>query len=220
MNVSQLVSPADKQAHKEILAALGSENNPRQWMIFMQAVDKHIPEMQTQGRLSADTIKHSLIGKLGFNSWKEYIESSTENGGLGWSIGGWNSFRRAWTIVKEHDYLLEMDVKAGWVNSFAAKLSAKDQAFPSSQAELEEIQQRLDVDRAQGKATELEKLREKALKSEGLESACQLQLEKIADLAAQVKDLEQKLDTQKKLTPRKPKPLSRLEHLWMAISGN
>ena len=220
MNVSQLVSPADKQAHKEILAALGSENNPRQWMIFMQAVDKHIPEMQTQGRLSADTIKHSLIGKLGFSSWKEYIESPTENGGLGWSIGGWNSFRRAWTIVKEHDYLLEMDVKAGWINSFAAKLSAKDQAFPNSPGEFEEIQQSLDADRAQGKAAEMEKLREQASKSAGLESACQLQLEKIADLASQVKDLERKLDSQRKLNARKPKVLSRWEHLWMAILGN
>ncbi len=75
MNVTQLTPQSAQVAHKELLESLGSENNPQQWMIFMDAVDKHIPEMSSKGRLSAQTIERSLIGQLGFKSWKEYVES-------------------------------------------------------------------------------------------------------------------------------------------------
>lgn len=156
MNVTKLLPENLKAAHNEILAALGSENNPSQWMEFCEVIDRHIPELKTQGRLSNQNIKSSLIGKLGFSSFKEYLETPTGKGGLGWSSGGWNAYRRAWNIVEEYPYLRNLDIKSGWLNAFANKLRKAEIEFPASLEEYNSIQDSIAEERASNKDAKLD----------------------------------------------------------------
>ncbi|MGF1685043.1 hypothetical protein [Photobacterium minamisatsumaniensis] len=238
MNVTQLTPQSAQVAHKELLESLGSENNPQQWMIFMDAVDKHIPEMSSKGRLSAQTIERSLIGQLGFKSWKEYVESPLKSGGLNWSIGGWNSFRRAWTIVKDYPFLRQEEIKAGWLNALANELKKNEIEFPKTKRELEEIQnQKADkkaenknsqLNEANEKIAELEEAVNKHRKESGLsqienkELSAQIKLfdsitdkhiKKIETQATQISELKAK-------ARQKPRKIGRLEALKILFLGD
>ena len=102
-NVTSLVPVGAQIALTELIAALGTENNPAQWMIFMQAVTKHLPEVLSSGRPTKEAIQRCAIGQLGFNSWAEMIESPN---GLNWNISGWKAYRRSWSIVENNEWLL------------------------------------------------------------------------------------------------------------------
>jgi hypothetical protein len=224
-NISQLTPQSAQVAHKELLESLGSENNPQQWMIFMDAIDKHIPEMSSKGRLSAQTIERSLIGQLGFKSWKDYVESPLKNGGLNWSIGGWNSFRRAWTLVKEYPFLRQQEIKAGWLNALANELKKDDIEFPKTARELEEIQNKKSEKKAENKNSQLNDANEKIAelqskieslrkesgkhqlesielkaKLEVLEPLAQIHTDKIESQSKKIGKLETQLEAQKKQT--------------------
>lgn len=161
MNVKRLINPDAKAKHQEIVDALGTENNPTQWMIFMRAIDKHIPELSSKGRLSAVTIERSLIGQLGFSSFKEYAEAPLKDGGLNWSIGGWNAYRRAWSLVKNHAFLEQVEITAGSLNAFANEIKKLDIDFPVSMREFEEIKEKQAASKAENKQNALTLANEK-----------------------------------------------------------
>ena len=58
-----LIPTAAREAHDALVAALGTENNPSQWMLFMEAVTAHLPVVLSRGRPSAAAIKHCVIGQ-------------------------------------------------------------------------------------------------------------------------------------------------------------
>lgn len=177
MNVRFMVTPENQKAHDELVAALGSESNPSQWMIFMECVDKYIPELTSKGRPSNKQIENSLIGRLGFKSWKEMLNAPIENNGLNWSDGGWNSWRRAWTVVKEYPFLRNEPIKAGWINALTNELKRAGITFPKNKDEYVQIQKKREEISAENKQN-------KAKESENL----------INELNNQIQDLKNKLD--------------------------
>ncbi len=179
MNVTHLVPESAQQAHKEILLSLGSENNPQQWMEFCETIDKHIPEMSTKGRMSKKEVEQSLIGKLGFDSFKSYIESDLEEGGLGWSSGGWNAYRRAWSLVKKHPYLRQLEIKSGWLNAFANQCKKADIEFPTTIEAYNEIQESKAEARENNKDAKLDEQSKRIIEQENLIENQSVELEEL-----------------------------------------
>lgn len=140
-NITQLVRPELKRNHQRLVDALGSENNPSQWMIFMETCEELIPTVMTSGRPTEKSIQSSMIGQLGFDSWKAMIEAPTNQNGLGWKWEGWRSFRRAWTVVSKNPYLKDMDLKAGWINSAVASIKRNGDEFPATREDFDIYQQ-------------------------------------------------------------------------------
>ena len=144
MTDSPQVDQADLAAHRVLVAALGTEHVANQWMQFMQAIEQYLPLLTRAGRPSAKDVANSLIGHLGHKSWKAMVEAPNEQNGLNWEMGGWNSYRRAWAVVKENPYLLEQPVRAGWVRKIKAECDKAKRPFPASAQELSEYQEERD----------------------------------------------------------------------------
>lgn len=129
MVTTQLIQPRDAEDYRRLLVALGSENNPSQWLEFMDTMNEVLPEILSAGRPSKSAIQSCLIGRMGFDSWKAMIEAPTAQGGLGWSVSGWNSFRRAYRVVSQHPYLRDKNLRSGWINKYAHQWG---EDFPTS----------------------------------------------------------------------------------------
>lgn len=69
---TKLITPAAQLARDELIAALGTEANPSQWMLFMSAVRKHLPDILSRGRPSIEAVQRSLIGQHGFLAGKRW----------------------------------------------------------------------------------------------------------------------------------------------------
>lgn len=179
MNTVQFEAPMARENHKALLLALGSENNPGQWMVFMETVERLLPELSEKGRLTQDALNRTFIGQLGFGSWKEYVEADA---GLSWKIGGWNAYRRAWTALKSAPYLREMDVKAGWVNSMSRSLAKEDREFPQTREEFDALVEE----------REQQKLEEKESQKSALLEKIELLEKSLADSKAEMTEFKAK----------------------------
>jgi hypothetical protein len=155
MPTTRLIPAAARDAHDRLVAALGTENHPAQWMVFMATVTELLPEVLSSGRPSADAIRRSPIGQLGFGSWKAMVEAPVAEGGLGWSWSAWRQWRRAWHTVEQHPWLREQSVTAAEVNRYAQQF--KDD-FPASPDELEQKQQQIEAERAEKRSQTLSAL--------------------------------------------------------------
>lgn len=111
-----------QKKQQELVEALGTENKPNQWMVFMETVEKHLPLMMNAGRPTKDEIDNCIIGQLGFTSWREMIESPTSEGGLDWSYNSWKAWLKAWNVVKEATYLRNEQLTASAVNKLKKEL--------------------------------------------------------------------------------------------------
>jgi flagellar biosynthesis chaperone FliJ len=131
--ISWLTPQAAQETRTKLLEALGTENQPGQWMDFMEAVTRLLPEVLSVGAPSIDTIQKSAIGQLGFKSWREMIEAPQERGGLGWNFSAWKAWRRAWRRVQDYPYLRNLQLTSSEVN----RLHQEAETFPTSAAELE-----------------------------------------------------------------------------------
>lgn len=135
--ISMLVPESAKSAHAELLAALGTETNPAQWMIFMDAVTRLLPEVLSPGRPTREAIQRSAIGQLGFKSWREMIEAPTDAAGLGWNWSGWKAWRRAWSVVQAYPWLREQPIGSSEVNALQQELNRSGEPFPQSSEEMD-----------------------------------------------------------------------------------
>lgn len=138
--LTHLVPHAARQAHSELLSALGTEANPAQWMRFMDAVTRLLPQVLAPGRPTREAIQRSLIGQLGFASWGAMVEAPVAEGGLGWNLSAWRAWRRAWAVVEAHPWLREQPMTASEVNTLANSLRRQGVDMPGSAAELERVQ--------------------------------------------------------------------------------
>lgn len=175
--ISWLTPREAQEARDELLAALGTENNPGQWMRFMGAVTKRLPDVLSPGKPSKAAIERSIIGQLGFKSWKEMVETPTDRDGLGWSVRAWSFWREAWKVVQERPYLLDLPVTAAEVNRIAKATKDDPEGFPANPEALEAWKDQHKSQRQEQRAETLE-----ALKTQ------------VSDLANQVKTLEKERD--------------------------
>lgn len=164
----RFIPSAASIAHDELLVALGTENNPAQWMIFMEAVTRLLPAVLSSGRPSRETIERCAIGQLGFKSWKEMIEAPINDGGLGWNISAWKSWRRAWAVIEAHPWLRNEPITSSEVIQLSLKVkeAANDDRdsiipdwFPENMAEAERF---LSARRAENKAQIAQKIEAEA----------------------------------------------------------
>lgn len=165
----RFIPSAASIAHDELLAALGTENNPAQWMIFMEAVTRLLPAVLSSGRPSRETIERCAIGQLGFKSWKEMIEAPINDGGLGWNISAWKSWRRAWAVIEAHPWLRNEPLTSSEVIQLSLKVKEAANSddrdsiipdwFPENMAEAERF---LSERRAENKAQIAQKIEAEA----------------------------------------------------------
>ena len=231
-------NPTAQEVRKELVAALGTENHPAQWMEFMATVTKHLPDILSPGRPSAEAIKSSPIGKLGFRSWQAMIEAPAELGGLAWNFSAWKAWRRAWATVQAHPWLRSQALGSSEINTLSNDLKRLEKPFPSSPEALQEIhqakaaateQKRSDtLTEAQRAATEArQSLAEMGGKLDAVTE--QLRLEREANtglsseagrLQAEVGQLRGELNVLRSTPPPVIPKLSRLEHLRAFLFGS
>lgn len=148
--------PRSAQGVREkLVEALGTENHPAQWMTFMDTVTRLLPDILSPGRPSAEAIKRSTIGQLGFKSWQAMIEAPAELGGLAWNFSAWKAWRRAWTVVQANPWLRNQALSSSEINTLSSELKRADKPFPSSYEALQ--------DNLQAKAAATEQKRSETL---------------------------------------------------------
>jgi hypothetical protein len=219
-----LIPESARVAKEELIQALGTENNPSQWMIFMETVTKHLPEILSTGRPTKEAIDKSIIGQLGFSSWSEFVES--ENG-LNWNYSGWKSFRRSWSIVEKHQWLKNEKMTCSEVNNLYLKY--KDQ-FPKSKAEYDELLKNEKTNKAEKASKTIADLEAQIVKLNnglsmelGKNQALSFQLgeaqKTILQLQDQANELRHQLKTAQKPAPKPAKApeLTRFQHFLMAL---
>lgn len=172
-NLSLLITAKAKEAHAQLLEALGTENNPAQWLLFMQAVTKLMPEILKKGRPTAEAINKSLIGQLGFKSWQAMLEAPVSAGGLGWNVSAWRAWRRAWGVVQEHKWLMDAGLTSSEINTLAIEQKGAD--FPQSLEEYEEIKEERSEALEHARANAITKLKQQAKDAETAAQAAQAQ---------------------------------------------
>lgn len=206
-----------RDRHQRLITALGSEANPGQWMLFMETVQELIPHVVVNaGRPSLGEVQNSLIGKLGFSSWKEMLEAKRENHGLGWSAGGWNAFRRAWSLVEQFPYLRELPVKAGWLNAMSAELKRSETDFPGTLEAYQSLLEAREQARIEAKTETMADLKNRLSEAE---TASQQGLQQLTELSSanhqltdQVAQLQQQLNAAHTETGRQSARVEQLEN--------
>ena len=124
-----------------LVHALGTENVPHQWQIFMRSVRAQLP-MLSRGRPSQKEVQASVIGVLGFTSWKAMCEAPIEDGGLGLSWSKWRQWSRAYAVVERHPGLRNAPLTAAQVNRLHAEAQSADEPMPSTMEEVEAFEAR------------------------------------------------------------------------------
>lgn len=130
MSITHIHHNEIQQQHNELVSALGTENNPSQWIVFMDAAHRLLPFLFDSGRPTKSQIENSLIGKLGFSSWSQMIEADSESGGLSWSVNTWKQWSKAYKVIQANDFMREMDITASKTMAIAKEF--KDKEFPTS----------------------------------------------------------------------------------------
>jgi hypothetical protein len=161
MTVSHIHSNTAQQTREELLIALGSENNPSQWLVFMRSIKERLPFLMAK-RPTNEQYENSAIGQLGFNTWREMLETPRKDGGLGWSWGSWNLWKLAFTHVTEFPYLTELDVKAHIIRDMKKEFPD----FPVNIEELEKAQAGVSAQKAEVESNKVANMKAKIIELE------------------------------------------------------
>ena len=234
MVLTHIHSTAAQQAHTELLEALGSENNPAQWIEFMRTAHKHLPFLFESGRPTKTQIENSIIGQLGFSSWAEMIEDKQ---GLSWSVNSWKQWSKAFKHVNKFPYLAEMDITASAVMKLQSTF--RDD-FPTSVEALEKAKAETKARKEQEEAEKVSNLKARVSELEQQLVAANAKLEihekqhgefaaqqrQLIELQAQqakiVSENESLVNKNNELTSRLKvlKSMSRWQHMKAFFSGN
>lgn len=166
--ISHIHQDAAQRIHADLVTALGSENVPNQWMHFMATVRRHLPEVLSKGRPSRQAIEASVIGALGFSTWRELLEAPVDQGGLALSWSTWRQWSRAWAVIVERPALQGEPLTAAEVNRMASQAKAEGLMFPSDSEALGAFQETLSQRREEARAETHQGMRERIEALEGL----------------------------------------------------
>jgi hypothetical protein len=129
--------PTDTAVH-QMCDYLGAESG-NQWLVFMDYTYEILGNIVSgRGKPSAELIKESIIGKAGFSSFKEMVETPVTESGLGWNISAWTAWRRAYSVVIKHPYLRDLELTASSINTIYNEL--KKEGFPDNEDDFNEYQ--------------------------------------------------------------------------------
>ena len=160
--LSRIVSDDARQAHAELIEALGTEAHDGQWMRFMRAVERWIPhEVFEAGRPSTKRVEMSPIGKLGYGSWHDLVTGDTNAGGLGLPWSRWKEWRRSWKIVTAHPWLEDEDMTASAVRMLAKRIEDENVQWPESSGEMRRFENWREEQREQRRGESIKALKER-----------------------------------------------------------
>ena len=203
-----LIPASAKNAHAELLAALGTESNSAQWIVFMETVTRLLPDVLSTGRPTKEAIQRSPIGLLGFSSWQEMIETPADQNGLGWNFSAWKAWRRAWSVAETHKWIQETDMTSSEVNTLSAEVRKSETEFPKSIEEFELWKENRENEMEKRKAESIRSLTEKAEAAERAATEAKTALSIITDQANQ---LRQQLETATKKIEEQAEALGTLK---------
>lgn len=190
-SISHIHQEAAQRIRSDLLNALGTENVPNQWMHFMATVRQHLPEVLSRGRPTKQAIDASVVGALGFTSWRALLEAPTDAGGLGLTWSTWRQWSRAWAIVQKHPSLENAPLTAAEINRLHSEARASDRAMPGDMAAVEAFE----AQQAERKKAAQEKtqaaMRERI---EAIEAQLTASREEVARTHGTVTELRRQLD--------------------------
>lgn len=138
---THIYSDHANRIYDKLLTSLGTENVPFQWQIFMRTVRSEMPVLFKEGRTSKHDIERSIVGILGFNSWREMLETSVQNGGLGVSFSRWKEWSRAYSVISDLDDFHKSDLTPSEIIRMSQHCKKNDIEFPTTVAQYEQIRQ-------------------------------------------------------------------------------
>lgn len=141
-HITHIRSDEARRVHAALVAALGTEANPAQWMTFMRTVRDQLPDVLSKGRPSKAAIQASPIGALGFDTWRAMCEAPVEQRGLGLPWSTWRQWSRAWSVVQQHPGLEQAPITAAEVNRLYSETKAADEPMPAHPEAIEAFQER------------------------------------------------------------------------------
>lgn len=140
------------EKHDLLLNTLDVLHDSACWKSFMGNLEILVPDNETGRKNIAGT----FVESLGFGKWTDYVVTSRENNGLGWSVNGWNGYRRAWKTTKDCPWLLDTEMKPGTINAYVAKLQKQGIDMPSSIEEYNLLKEQWKAEKKQEKTQEKE----------------------------------------------------------------
>lgn len=188
--ITHIRSDEARRVHAALVAALGTETNPAQWMTFMATVRQHLPDVLSRGRPSKAAIEASPIGALGFTSWKAMCEAPVEDGGLGLPWSQWRQWSRAWAVVQKHPQLEGAPLTAAEVNRLATEAKAADEPMPGDMEAIEAFQARQTERKAAARAETQAAMQERL---EALEADLAASREEVARTTGVASELREQL---------------------------
>ena len=189
--ISHIHRDSAKRVRLDLLNSLGTENVPNQWMHFMTTVRQHLPEVLSRGRPTKQAIDASVIGALGFASWRALLEAPTDAGGLGLTWSTWRQWSRAWATVQKHPALERAPLTAAEINRLYSDAQDANVAMPTDMAAVEvfweQQAERREAARAETQAAMKERL-------EAMEARLVASREEVARTHGTVMELRRQLD--------------------------
>jgi hypothetical protein len=115
----------------KLIDLLGSESGDK-WLEFMDYVSQNLSHILSRGKPKSEDIQQSIIGMKGFKSWGDLVESPTSDGGLGWKLATFDSWKRAFAVVGQYQYLRNMGLTASFINTIHRETKPD---FPSCESD-------------------------------------------------------------------------------------
>jgi len=111
--------PRDTEFANSLRETLGSESAGR-WIEFMDQVASSLSFLLgSAGRPTSEDVTTSVIGRAGFTSWKQMVESSAAHGGLGWSYDSFKAWKKAYAVVQKHPYIRDLGLSSSEINTIS-----------------------------------------------------------------------------------------------------
>lgn len=175
-----------------LVHALGTETIPHQWQIFMRSVRRELPMLASRGRPTQQQVQGSIIGALGFQSWREMCETPTADGGLGLNWSKWRQWSRAYAVVDNNPGLRNAPLTAAEINKLYADARAAGEEMPGDMDAVEAFQTR-QAERKKAAREETQAAMKKRV--EALEADLVASREEVARTNGAVAELREMLDS-------------------------
>lgn len=156
---------------------LGAESG-NQWIEFMDYVNHHLAHVLTRGKPSKEMIRQSIIGESGFNSWIEMIESPIDKNGLGWNKHAWDSWKRAYSIIQEYEYLRNIEITASSINTIHRETKPD---FPSSLEDFKKYQSERESKQLERQQNSLKEAQEQVKQCKDLNTSLNSKISRLND---------------------------------------
>lgn len=127
-----------------------SQNREDGWIEIMDYCYEQVPYLMKGGKPSDDEIQQSLVGVLGFKSWRDFLDD------IGWSLNTWKYWRKAYAVVLNHKYLRNVQPKKSQIHNVKRKFK---EDFPNDHQEWQSAVASLKGNKTTTKGNQLDVLR-------------------------------------------------------------